>query len=143
MVDVKLFLGKHRLYGLLIIDPVQFVAEITFVKYGKWKNVAHVIYIKYQKISKPQTRDAAHFGSGNKKLVWNEGCLLLLTADGSKITPRHNHWGQLLWRLYVARQQEDFLRSGLNTRCSRSHLQTLSRLSCWIKASADISNAGK
>lgn len=35
MVDVKLFLGKHHLYGLFIIDSVQFVAEMNVVKYGK------------------------------------------------------------------------------------------------------------
>lgn len=83
-------------------------------------------------ITMPASR--RHFGCENQKLVRNR-------VFAASTTVAHSWWEPdnaptrplrsiVVWRLHVARYQEGFCLSGLNTTSPLSHVQKLTRLSC-------------
>lgn len=134
-VNVKPFLGKHLLYSPAIIDSVPFLAEML-CEYGKWHgtNDLNIASERLWAISR---------GCCTLWLQRPKACLKsrLFTVFTSLA---HSWWEQdnaptrplrsgAVWCLHVARYQEGFLLSGLNTRSTLSHSQTLTTLSCWNK----------
>lgn len=116
-------------------DSVQFVAEMNIVKYGKMKkkkNSWPTWFKNYIRTSLSHQLGRLHTLVVETKKAYLKPRLFTLAQgwwEQYNAPTRPLRSVVAVWRLHVARQQEDFLLSGWNTRESLSHLQTLTRLS--------------